>query len=189
MRLRARVERVERLRRTLLRSVVGRRAAARGHCRALLARPDILLCDDILSTLDISAQANILDLQQRLKRDSGITMLFNSHDLPVVRLVADRIAVLFRGQVMETGPTEQVFAPPHHPFTHALLQSVPRPLQLALQLALQRPLRARPALPGRMPMAVPLRPAVHGRPGRSATQPAPLGGKRRKSSACAGICP
>ncbi len=97
--------------------------------RALLARPDILLCDEVLSALDVSVQASVLDLLQRLKHDSGIAMLFISHDLAVVRLVADRIAVLFRGEVMETGPTAQVFAPPHHPYTHALLQSVPRPLQ------------------------------------------------------------
>ena len=100
--------------------------------RALLARPAILLCDEILSALDVSVQASILDLLQRLKHDGGITMLFISHDLAVVRLVADRIAVLFRGEVMETGPTAQVFAPPHHPYTHALLQSVPRPLQRPL---------------------------------------------------------
>ena len=103
--------------------------------RALLARPDILLCDEVLSALDVSVQASILDLLQRLKRDSGIAMLFISHDLAVVGLVADRIAVLFRGEVMETGPTPQVFAPPHHPYTHALLQSVPRPLQRPLPVA------------------------------------------------------
>jgi peptide/nickel transport system ATP-binding protein len=107
--------------------------------RALLARPDILLCDEILSALDVSVQASILDLLQRLKRDSGITMLFISHDLAVVRLVADRIAVLFRGEVMETGATPQVFAPPYHPYTHALLQAVPRPLQRPLPPASRPP--------------------------------------------------
>jgi peptide/nickel transport system ATP-binding protein len=103
--------------------------------RALLARPDILLCDEVLSALDVSVQASILDLLQRLKRDGGIAMLFISHDLAVVGLVADRIAVLFRGEVMETGPAAQVFAPPFHPYTHALLQSVPRPLQRPLPVA------------------------------------------------------
>jgi len=103
--------------------------------RALLARPDILLCDEVLSALDVSVQASILDLLQRLKRERGISMLFISHDLAVVRLVADRIAVLFRGEVVETGPTADVFAPPHHPYTHALLQSVPRPLQRPLPVA------------------------------------------------------
>ncbi len=116
--------------------------------RALLARPDILLCDEILSALDVSVQANILDLLQRLKRESGITMLFISHDLAVVRLVADRIAVLFQGEVVETGRTEQVFAPPHHPYTHALLQSVPRPLQRP------HPVRAAAAPPTGPAMAV-----------------------------------
>ena len=96
--------------------------------RALLARPDVLLCDEVLSALDVSVQASILLLLQRLTRESGIAMLFISHDLAVVRLVADRIAVLFRGEIMEIGTADRVFAAPFHPYTHALLQAVPKPL-------------------------------------------------------------
>ena len=96
--------------------------------RALLARPDVLLCDEVLSALDVSVQASILLLLQRLTRESGIAMLFISHDLAVVRLVADRIAVLFRGEIMEIGTADRVFAAPFHPYTHALLRAVPKPL-------------------------------------------------------------
>ena len=96
--------------------------------RALLARPDVLLCDEVLSALDVSVQASILLLLQRLTRESRIAMLFISHDLSVVRLVADRVAVLFRGEIMEIGTADQVFAAPFHPYTHALLQAVPKPL-------------------------------------------------------------
>jgi peptide/nickel transport system ATP-binding protein len=93
--------------------------------RALIADPDLLLCDEILSALDVSVQANIIALLRRLRSDRGISMLFISHDLAVVRTIADRVAVLFRGQLMEVGRNEDVFAPPFHPYTHALLNAVP----------------------------------------------------------------
>ncbi|QIE54621.1 ABC transporter ATP-binding protein [Pikeienuella piscinae] len=97
--------------------------------RALLARPALLLCDEVLSALDVSVQANVLTLLRRLKEESRIAMLFISHDLAVVRLVADQIAVLFQGEIMEIGATQDVMAPPFHPYTHALLQAAPKPLQ------------------------------------------------------------
>ncbi len=95
--------------------------------RALVAKPLILLCDEILSALDVSVQANVLRLLQRLKAEHGIAMLIISHDLAVVRLLADHVCVLFRGQIMEIGAREEVFKPPFHPYTHSLLQSVPDP--------------------------------------------------------------
>ena len=88
-------------------------------------KPALLLCDEILSALDVSVQANILTLLQRLKSEHGIAMLFISHDLAVVRLLADRVGVLFGGELMEIGPRDQVFAPPFHPYTHSLLDAVP----------------------------------------------------------------
>lgn len=97
--------------------------------RALIARPDLLLCDEILSALDVSVQANVLALLHKLKTERGIAMLFISHDLAVVRLLADRVHVLFRGVVMEEGTRDQVFAPPFHPYTFSLLEAVPRPLK------------------------------------------------------------
>jgi peptide/nickel transport system ATP-binding protein len=74
-------------------------------------------------------QASILELLQRLKSELGVAMLFISHDLAVVRMLADRVCVLFRGQVMEIGPREQVFAAPFHPYTLSLLEAVPVPLK------------------------------------------------------------
>ena len=99
--------------------------------RALVAEPALLLCDEILSALDVSVQASILALLQRLKAERGIAMLFISHDLAVVRMLADRVCVLFRGEIMEIGRRDQIFAPPFHPYTHSLLQAVPTPLQVA----------------------------------------------------------
>jgi peptide/nickel transport system ATP-binding protein len=95
--------------------------------RALVAEPALLLCDEILSALDVSVQASILDLLQRLKRERGISMLFISHDLAVVRMLADQIGVLYRGEFMEIGSREQVFSPPFHPYTYSLLLAVPSP--------------------------------------------------------------
>ena len=97
--------------------------------RALAAKPALLLCDEILSALDVSVQANILTLLRQLKSEHGIAMLFISHDLAVVRLLADHVCVLYGGEVMEIGPRERVFAPPFHPYTHSLLHAVPVPLQ------------------------------------------------------------
>ena len=97
--------------------------------RALAAKPALLLCDEILSALDVSVQANILTLLRQLKSEHGIAMLFISHDLAVVRMLADHVCVLYGGEVMEIGPREQVFAPPFHPYTHSLLHAVPVPLQ------------------------------------------------------------
>jgi peptide/nickel transport system ATP-binding protein len=96
--------------------------------RALVAKPALLLCDEILSALDVSVQANILALLRQLKFEHGIAMLFISHDLAVVRMLADRVCVLYGGEVMEIGPLDAVFAPPHHPYTRSLLQAVPVPL-------------------------------------------------------------
>jgi len=97
--------------------------------RALAAKPALLLCDEILSALDVSVQANILTLLQQLKSEHGIAMLFISHDLAVVRMLADHVCVLYGGEVMEIGTRDKVFAPPFHPYTHSLLHAVPVPLQ------------------------------------------------------------
>jgi peptide/nickel transport system ATP-binding protein len=93
--------------------------------RALVAEPDLLLCDEILSALDVSVQASILELLRRLKAERSISMLFISHDLAVVRSIADVIAVLYHGQLMELGANEDVFSPPYNPYTHSLLMAVP----------------------------------------------------------------
>jgi len=93
--------------------------------RAVVAQPELMLCDEVLSALDVSVQANVLDLLRALKRETGVAMLFISHDLAVVRALADRVGVLYRGALCEIGPVEAVFRPPYHPYTHELLMAVP----------------------------------------------------------------
>jgi peptide/nickel transport system ATP-binding protein len=93
--------------------------------RALVASPKLLLCDEVLSALDVSVQANVLSLLQRLRGEHNLSMLFISHDLAVVRSLADRVGVLFRGRLMEIGPVEEIFKPPFHPYTYELLMAVP----------------------------------------------------------------
>lgn len=89
--------------------------------RALIAQPKLLLCDEVLSALDVSVQARVLDLLRELRADTGVSMLFISHDLGVVRSLADRVGVLYLGEMVETGPTEQIFTRPQHPYTQRLL--------------------------------------------------------------------
>lgn len=93
--------------------------------RALAANPTLMLCDEILSALDVSVQADILDLLRALQTEHGIAYLFISHDLAVVRSLAHRVGVLYRGELVEYGPVEEVFTPPFHPYTEALLSAVP----------------------------------------------------------------
>ncbi|GAB4070916.1 ABC transporter ATP-binding protein [Ancylobacter sonchi] len=89
--------------------------------RALAARPRLLLCDEIVSALDVSVQASVLALLGTIKAETGLSLLFITHDLAVARWFADRIAVLYRGELCEVAPVEELFASPRHPYTQALL--------------------------------------------------------------------
>jgi peptide/nickel transport system ATP-binding protein len=93
--------------------------------RAFAGEPRVVVCDEPTSALDVSVQAAILNLLADLQGEKGVTYLFISHDLGVVRYLSDRIAVLYLGRLMELGPAEAVFQPPHHPYTEALLSAVP----------------------------------------------------------------
>jgi peptide/nickel transport system ATP-binding protein len=98
-----------------------------GIARALALKPDILLCDEPVSALDVSIQAQILNLLKDLKQQLGLTYLFVSHNLAVVDYIADRIAVMCRGRLVEVAPRQALFQRPVHPYTRALLAAVPDP--------------------------------------------------------------
>jgi len=93
--------------------------------RALAPRPDILVCDEPVASMDVSVRAQILNLLLDLRRDRGIGILFVSHDLGVVRRIADRVAVMYLGRVVETGGSEAVWRLPRHPYTRSLAASIP----------------------------------------------------------------
>ncbi|MCG8357594.1 MAG: ATP-binding cassette domain-containing protein [Kiloniellales bacterium] len=94
--------------------------------RALAMKPDMLICDEPVASLDVSIQAQIINLFLKLRRELSITCLFISHDLGVVRHVSDRVAIMYLGKVVELGTTEAVYERPKHPYTRALLESVPK---------------------------------------------------------------
>ncbi len=96
-----------------------------GVARAFAGRPRVIIADEPMSALDVSVQAAISELLMNLQRESRTTMVFISHDLSVVRYLADRVVVMYLGHIVEMGATEQIFSPPFHPYTEALLSAIP----------------------------------------------------------------
>ena len=117
-----------------------------GIARALAVQPEVVIADEPLSALDVSIQAQVLNLMIQLQEERGLTYLFVTHDLDIARLISQRTAVLYLGRVIEQGPTEAVFAEPLHPYTQALVRAAPR-------LTTRRK-TTKPALTGDMPNAI-----------------------------------
>jgi oligopeptide transport system ATP-binding protein len=109
------------------RQLSGGQAQRVAIARALTLDPSLIICDEAVSSLDVLIQAQVLNLFERLRADLGLSYLFIAHDLALVKQVSDRVGVMYLGKLVEIGPAEALYRAPRHPYTVALLQSIPSP--------------------------------------------------------------
>ncbi|BCJ37024.1 dipeptide/oligopeptide/nickel ABC transporter ATP-binding protein [Actinocatenispora thailandica] len=159
--------------------------------RALAGRPEVVIADEITSALDVSVQGSVLNLVRGLQRELGLTMLFISHNLAVVRYVSDYVAVLYLGRIVEVGPAERLLADPQHPYTRELVEAAPSAHGSLLDLPESPVTDAEPGDPHRPPSGCrfhprcPVGPLVH--PDRSIctrVDPAAVAATREHRAAC-----
>ncbi len=123
--------------------------------RALATEADFLVCDEPTSALDVSVQAQILNLMRQLQKDFGLTYLFISHNLSVVRHLSDDLAIMYLGRIIESGPAERIFSSPRHPYTRLLLDTIPD---------VEKPNRERRPMSGEVPSPIAPPPGCHFHP-------------------------